>query len=115
MTQLIAPNSRRLKELRIRWGLSAARLASAAGVSERQIWRLEAGDRPNVSAVLLARITLVLGTSLEYVLGLTDDPRSVHELVASAPAEISLGESARNNSGTVQPFLPDLNPEEERR
>ena len=86
MTQPIAPNSKRLKELRTQQGLSGARLASAAGISERQIWRLEAGDRPNVSAVLLARIALALGTSLEYLLGMTDDPRSIRELVALTPA-----------------------------
>lgn len=83
----IAPNGKRLKELRARMGLSAARLAMTAGLSERQIWRLEAGTRPQVSAVTLARIALVLNTTVEYLLGMTDDPTRIGEPPSLTPVD----------------------------
>lgn len=68
--QEVELNGGRLKALRQARGLSARRLAQRAGVSERQIWRLEANDRPNVSAVLLVRVAVALGTTVEYLVGL---------------------------------------------
>ena len=44
------------------------------GETARHIWRLEAGTRPRVAAVTLARIALALDTSVDYLLGLTDNP-----------------------------------------
>ena len=74
----------RLQARRQRRGVSAEDLAIASGVSARHIWRLEAGERPNVAAVTLARIAQVLDTTLEYLLGLTDDIRSIRELTIAA-------------------------------
>ena len=59
-------------------------LSIASSVSARHIWRLEAGQRPNVATVTLARIAQALDTTLEYLLGLTDDARGIHELTSSA-------------------------------
>ena len=36
------------------------------------MWRLEAGKRPNVAAVTLARIALAVDVDINYLLGLTD-------------------------------------------
>lgn len=74
----------RLQALRQRRGINVEDLSIASSVSARHIWRLEAGERPNTSAVTLARIAQVLGTTLEYLLGLTDDVRGIHELTSSA-------------------------------
>jgi len=81
ITMLINPafNGQRLRQLRRSRGLPAHRLAKEASVSTRHIWRLEAGTRPNVRAVTLARIALVLETSLDYLVGLTDDPRAIQQ------------------------------------
>jgi transcriptional regulator with XRE-family HTH domain len=68
-------DSERLKELRSARGLSVEILARHAEVTVRHIWRLESGGRPNVWAVTLGRIALALDTSVDYLLGLTDDPR----------------------------------------
>ncbi len=59
-------------------------LSIASSVSARHIWRLEAGERPNTSAVTLARVAQALNTTLEYLLGLTDDVRGIRELTTAA-------------------------------
>ena len=71
----------RLKALRKEQGLSAEHIARKADVSVRHLRRLEAGQRPNTSAVTLARVALALGTTVEYLLGLTEDAHSIGELV----------------------------------
>ena len=53
----------RLRQLRRERGISARKLAEQADLCVRQIWRMEAGHRPNVRAVTVVRIALALGTS----------------------------------------------------
>ena len=50
-------------------------------VTARHIWRLEAGKRPNVAAVTLARIALAVDVEINYLLGLTDVPSPESEEV----------------------------------
>ena len=71
----------RMRALRRRRGLSAEELARLAGITPRHVWRLEAGGRPRVAAVTLARIALALDTTLDYLMGLTDDPERPTEAV----------------------------------
>ncbi len=56
-------------------GLSTHGLERMAKVTARHIWRLEAGKRPNVAAVTLARIALAVEVDISYLLGLTDLPQ----------------------------------------
>jgi transcriptional regulator with XRE-family HTH domain len=70
----------RLKALRKEQGLSAEQIARKADVSVRHLRRLEAGQRPSTSAVTLAKVALALGTTVEYLLDLTDDARSIQQL-----------------------------------
>lgn len=79
-------NSRRIKQLRSNQRLRAEQVAVAANLSVAQIYRLERGDRPKVAAITLARVALALNTSLEYLLGVTDDHRSIHELADDSDA-----------------------------
>jgi transcriptional regulator with XRE-family HTH domain len=65
----------RLRKLRKDKGLSAEKLARLSDVSTRQIWRLEGDTRPNSAAITVARVAQALETSLEYLLGMTDDPQ----------------------------------------
>ena len=58
----------RLKQIRPQRQLSVSDLARLAGLSTAQIYRLERGKRPNVSAVTLARIALALNTSMESLM-----------------------------------------------
>jgi transcriptional regulator with XRE-family HTH domain len=64
----------RLRAVRKKQGLSAHDVERMARVTARHIWRLEAGKRPNVAAVTLARIALAVDVDINYLLGLTDDP-----------------------------------------
>ena len=67
----------RFRDLRQQRQLKPNQLAYLAGLTETQVYRLERGERPNLYAVTLARIALVLGTTSEYLLGLTDDPSPI--------------------------------------
>jgi transcriptional regulator with XRE-family HTH domain len=71
---VIAVQGDRLREVRIQRQLSADDVAQAAGITTRHIWRLEGGKRPNTAAITLAKVAFVLGVSLEYLLGMVDDP-----------------------------------------
>jgi predicted transcriptional regulator len=65
----------RLRAVRKKQGLSAHDVERMAKVTARHIWRLEAGKRPNVAAVTLARIALAVDVDIDYLLGLTDVPQ----------------------------------------
>jgi transcriptional regulator with XRE-family HTH domain len=69
--------SQRLKALRQAQGLSQAALARLAGVSPALICRMEDGSRARAAGPVVARLAVALGTSTDYLLGLTDDPRPV--------------------------------------
>ena len=71
---LPAFNGPRLRHLRHERGLSAQKLAEKADLCVRQIWRMEAGHRPNVRAITVAQVAMVLETSIDYLMGLTDSP-----------------------------------------
>ncbi len=79
MTQIAKPQFRpdRFRTLRRQKQIKAPELASLAAMTETQIYRLERGERPNLYAVTVARIALALGTSIEYLLDLTDDPSPI--------------------------------------
>jgi len=57
----------RLRALRRQRGLRVEDVAAISGITARHIWRLEAGTRPRVAAVTLARIALALNTSVDYL------------------------------------------------
>lgn len=75
-------DAQRMRAKRLERGLSAEKLARQADISVRHVLRLEAGDRPRTSAVTVARLALALGTTVEFLLGATDDPRSLQEILS---------------------------------
>jgi transcriptional regulator with XRE-family HTH domain len=77
MTDLVVTptfDGQRLRALRREQGLSADKLGRMAYLSTRHIWRLEGNKRPNVAAVTLGKLACALNTSIEYLLGLTNEP-----------------------------------------
>jgi len=64
----------RVKSLREERDLDVGQLSYKSKVSVSMIHRLEAGDRPNTSGVILARLADALDTSTDYLLGRTNDP-----------------------------------------
>lgn len=69
----------RLRAMRKERGLSVHEVEQMAGVTARHIWRLEAGKRPNVAAVTLARIAVAIDVDVNYLLGLSDSPQASTE------------------------------------
>lgn len=49
-------------------------LAKELGISRSTLWRIESGGIKNVSGETVARLARSLGTSTDYLLGLTDEP-----------------------------------------
>jgi transcriptional regulator with XRE-family HTH domain len=64
----------RVRELRERLGLTQEELAKRAGLERSHISQMESGRRANVEAWVLARLAAALNTSMDYLLGLTDNP-----------------------------------------
>jgi transcriptional regulator with XRE-family HTH domain len=67
----------RLHALRLERGLRQVALARLAGVSPALICRMEDGSRRRAAGPIVERLSVALGTSTDYLLGLTDDPRPV--------------------------------------
>lgn len=65
----------RLRRLREDREWSQGQVAYKAKTTTTQISRLEADQRPNASGAIVAEIARALGTSSDYLYGLTDDPR----------------------------------------
>ena len=71
----IGSRVRAMRELR---GLSQGQLAYKAQTTPPQISRLENDERPGARASTIAQVAQALGTTVDYLLGLTDDPDIEH-------------------------------------
>lgn len=67
---------RRLKRLREARDFSQGQLATYSGVARSYISEIESGQAANVSGARLSKLAEVLETSVDYLLGQTDDPRA---------------------------------------
>lgn len=76
MLSMITPVFRedRLNELMAKRDLSLGQVAYLADVSQPMIFYLSHNRRPNVSAVIVAKVAKALGCSVEYLLGMVDEP-----------------------------------------
>lgn len=79
-------------------GLDSLALAYHSGISYDYVYKILRGDRPNMSAENLAAIATTLGTSMEYLMGITDD--SALTAVPSNP-----GLSEKDNAWLVDKSL----------
>ena len=71
----------RVRAIREQRGLTQDQLGRASGVRRSHISRLETGQRENPSVDITARLAVALDTSTDYLMGLTDDPRPVREVI----------------------------------
>ena len=71
MTKVIGDRVRVLRESR---GMNQSDLARKTGIVRSQISRIEKEERPGVGAAMIGDLAQALGTTVDYLLGLTDDP-----------------------------------------
>lgn len=72
---------KRLKALRADVGMSQKELARHLGTPPSHLSDIEADKVPRVSGEMLAKIAEILGTTTDYLLGLTPDPIKPPEMV----------------------------------
>jgi len=65
----------RLRERRTQAGWSQQEVAQRAGIIQRDLSRLERGEKGALWAETLRRLAEALNVSLDYLTGRTDDPR----------------------------------------
>lgn len=63
----------RLKEIREKKNMSAYEIARKLGVTAVSYYRYEKGEQ-TISAEMLDKLADILGVSVDYILGRTDDP-----------------------------------------
>ncbi|WP_165973945.1 helix-turn-helix domain-containing protein [Marinitoga lauensis] len=66
----------RIKEIRISKGLEQKELAKLAGIGQSTFSEIESGKRIGIRTDILVKIAKALNVSTDYLLGLTDIPKS---------------------------------------
>lgn len=66
----------RVKRLREKRAMTQAQLAADTGVAQSYLSEIERGATPSVGSDALVSVARALDTSVDYIVGLTDDPRS---------------------------------------
>jgi transcriptional regulator with XRE-family HTH domain len=69
----------RLQQLMDKRGLNDGQLAYKADISKSMVYYLRTGGRDNVSATIAGILAKELGTSVEYLVGMTDDPAPIKQ------------------------------------
>lgn len=67
------PQYRRIKDLREDKDLTQRELASMLGMTQNQYWRYESGFS-DIPTAMLIRLSKLYNVSVDYMLGLTDNP-----------------------------------------
>src|SRR5512146_80945 len=73
MDDTLSERIRRLRELK---GWSLMELAERSGVSYNHVYKLERGSRRQAGAEILSALAAALGTTTDYLTGVTEDWRS---------------------------------------
>ena len=76
--------SKRIKELRIKKGMTLLQLAEKIGVSEGTVQRYESGNIPNIKYDTIVALSVALDTTPTYLMGWdeqygTDEERFINE------------------------------------
>jgi transcriptional regulator with XRE-family HTH domain len=64
----------RIRQARLKAGLTQVELAALCGLRQGHITRIETGDIGEIKAETLRRIALALQVSADWLLGITDVP-----------------------------------------
>jgi len=79
----------RVVERRNKRQLTQGQLATYAEMEQSHLSMIEAGKRSNVGVDYLERMTLVLETTVEYLIGVTDDPSPMPEVLADVQPDVA--------------------------
>lgn len=71
-------NGKRIRDLRILRGHTQESLAEILGSDSRQVWRWE-NDKTRPSVDAITKLAVILETSTDYLLGLTENPNKPDE------------------------------------
>jgi transcriptional regulator with XRE-family HTH domain len=96
--------ARRLRELRERLDMTQVELAAQSGVTTAYISRIETGERPNIGGDVLIRLAEALQTSTDYLLGQTDDPRTIHQILDATGLDMRTAHIVRQVERLPQPY-----------
>jgi transcriptional regulator with XRE-family HTH domain len=77
MTIEKAIRGERVKRLRVAQGMNQVELAAASSVGQSYISEIESGHRLSVGTVVIAGLSRALGTSTDYLVGVTNNPTPV--------------------------------------
>lgn len=83
--------SARLQQAITQSGTTRAAIARAAEMPWSQVYKLLKGQRPQVQADTLSRLAVVLGVSMDWLAGLTDDPRPRRRLARKKGVDVREG------------------------
>jgi transcriptional regulator with XRE-family HTH domain len=97
----------RLRDLRENHGLSREALAQEIGVSPQQIYRWETGEN-DPTGDLLAKLSHVLVTSTDYLLGLVDTPLPHTESMTAREVAVMGKFRRRNFEGVFKEVLDEV-------
>lgn len=96
----------RIRELRIKRGKSVAQILDETGIPKPTYYRYETADAQKLPAAALKSIAKALSTTPEYLLGLTDDDRSVEWILVDQFNQNMRSEAERKGQTSWMPSFP---------
>ena len=97
---MVTITGHRLQELRTKKRMTATKIAALLGVARGTYYNYERGQRV-MGAPLLLRAAEVLGTSVDYLVGLTDDPMPTSASMVRLREKLMTLEAARQESQAI--------------
>jgi len=101
-------DGKRLRELREAHNYSREQFAEKIDLGVSQLWRYERGES-DATADVLARIASALGTTADYLIGLTDNPLPNYDNNGLQPDEVALLSARRRGDfrEAIKLLVPD--------
>lgn len=97
--------AQRIRGLRDHYGFSQEQLAELTGVSQNQISRYERGANDPTGEVLIA-LAKALNTSVDFILGITNDPTPLKDLTENERGALSAWRQG-DREGAISIILSD--------